>query len=122
MSDNGWWVCPVCGAANPPEQATCENTSEHDADDSGLTPQERSLRARLAVHASWARTTDRAARTRPATDASPVRLSYWERRVDPNNEMDEATRAKAAENARKAHYQRMAYRSARARRKSKGAA
>lgn len=83
--------------------------------DEGLTPEERSLRARLAVHASWARTTDRAARTKPATDASPVRLTYWEKRVDPDGVMDEATRAKAAENARKAHYQRMAYRSARAR-------
>ena len=32
MSDDGWWVCPVCGAANPPEQATCSNTNKHDAD------------------------------------------------------------------------------------------
>lgn len=112
MSDDGWWVCPVCGAANPPEQVTCSNTADHDE---GLTPEERSLRARLAVHTSWAKTTDRAARTKPATDASPVHLTYWEKRVDPDGVMDEATRAKAAENARKAHYQRMAYRSARAR-------
>ena len=115
----GEWPCPICGHLNDAVAVVRAKTADHDE---GLTPEERSLRARLAVHASWARTTDRAARTRPATDASPVRLSYWERRVDPNNEMDEATRAKAAENARKAHYQRMAYRSARARRKSKGAA
>jgi hypothetical protein len=80
-----------------------------------LTPEQRSLRARLAVHSSWAQTKDRAARTKPGTDASPARLTYWERRVDPDNEMDEATRAAAAENARTAHYQRMAYRSAKAR-------
>jgi hypothetical protein len=81
-----------------------------------LTPEQRSLRARIAVNESWARTKDRAARTKNGTDASPARLAYWERRVDPEGEMDDATRAKAAENARTAHYARMAYRSAKARR------
>lgn len=47
-----------------------------------LSPQERALRARIAVNTSWSRTADRAART--------------------------------------AHYQRMAYRSARARKKNAG--
>lgn len=86
-----------------------------------LTPEQRSLRARLAVHASWANTKDRTTRTAPGTDASPARLSYWEKRVDPAGEMDDATRAKAAENARTAHYTRMAYRSAKARRAKKTA-
>lgn len=80
-----------------------------------LTPEQRSLRARIAVHTSWAKTTDRAARTANGTAASPASLSYWEKRVDPDGVMDEQTRAKAAENARSAHYQRMAYLSARAR-------
>lgn len=81
-----------------------------------VSPELRSLRARLAVNESWAKTTDRKARTKNGVEASPARLSYWEKRVDPDGEMDEATRAKAAENARTAHYQRMAYRSAQARR------
>lgn len=80
-----------------------------------LTPEQRSLRARIAVHTSWAQTKDRTARTKNGTDASPARLTYWEKRVDPDGEMDDATRAAAAENARTAHYQRMAYRSAKAR-------
>lgn len=80
-----------------------------------LTPEQRALRARLAVNTSWSKTVDRRARTAPGTDASPARLSYWEKRVDPDGRMDERTRAKAAENARTAHYQRMAYRSAQAR-------
>lgn len=86
-----------------------------------LTPEQRSLRARIAVNTSWARTTDRAARTANGTNASPARLSYWEKRVDPDGVMDEQTRAKAAENARTAHYQRMAYRAAQARRAKKSA-
>jgi hypothetical protein len=87
-----------------------------------MTPEQRSLRARIAVHTSWANTVDRTSRTAPGTDASPARLSYWEKRVDPDRRMDEATRAKAAENARTAHYQRMAYRSAQTRRRRRGAA
>ncbi|MFD0902388.1 hypothetical protein [Actinomadura sediminis] len=80
-----------------------------------LTPAERSLRARIAVNTSWANTRDRSARTANGTASSPASLSYWEKRVDPDGEMDDATRAKAAENARSAHYQRMAYRAAQAR-------
>lgn len=80
-----------------------------------MTPEQRGLRARIAVNTSWAKTKNRAARTAPGTAASPASVSYWERKVDPDGEMDEATRIKAAENARKAHYQRMAYRSAKAR-------
>lgn len=85
-----------------------------------MTPEQRALRARIAVNTSWARTKDRTARTTPGTNASPAALSYWEKRVDPAGEMDEATRAKAAENARTAHYQRMALRSAQARAAKKG--
>ena len=83
-----------------------------------LTPEQRSLRARIAVNTSWARTTDRTARTAPGTAASPASLSYWEKRVDPDRVMDDTTRAKAAENAKSAHYQRMAYRSAATRRRN----
>jgi hypothetical protein len=104
------WTCG-CGTENPRTASLCRNKGcPHAA-------AMRGLRARLAVHSSWAKTTDRTARTAPGTAASPASLSYWEKRVDPDGEMDEATRAKAAENARSAHYSRMAYRSAMARRK-----
>ena len=81
----------------------------------------RSLRARIAVNTSWALTDDRRARTAPATAASPAALSYWEKRVDPDGRMDERTRAQAAENARKAHYQRMALKSVQSRRRRRAA-
>lgn len=45
------------------------------------TPERRSAAARLAAHASWAQTTDRKARTRAATAASPVSLAYWVERL-----------------------------------------
>ena len=44
-------------------------------------------------------------------------LDKFERQVDPHGELTQAERAKRAENARKAHYQRMALKSARARRR-----
>lgn len=86
-----------------------------------MTPEQRALRARIAVNTSWSKTKDRTARTAPAVSASPASLAYWEKRVDPDGEMDEATRIKAAENARTAHYQRMAYRSAQVRSRRKTA-
>ncbi|MQA96267.1 MAG: hypothetical protein GEV11_17070 [Streptosporangiales bacterium] len=89
-----------------------------------MTPEERSLRARIAVHESWARTPDRAARTKPATrngPAAPADSPYWQERVDPERRMSEADRLKAAENARKAYFLRFA-RAGAAARKRKGAA
>lgn len=71
------------------------------------------MRARLAAHASWAATANRAERTAPARRAFADR---WEREVDPEGVMEPAERAKAAESARKAHFTRLAYRSAQARR------
>lgn len=73
---------------------------------------ERQLRARMAVHASWAKTDDRAARTRKAREAFELK---FERQVDPNNELDPRERAIRAEHAKKAHFLRMAYKSAQAR-------
>src|SRR5262249_41219444 len=45
-----------------------------------LTPEQRSLRARLASHASWARTDDPSARTAPARSAF---FHRFEQQVDP---------------------------------------
>ncbi|HET6836112.1 MAG TPA: hypothetical protein VFH30_19780 [Acidimicrobiales bacterium] len=84
--------------------------------DEPLTPAERSLRARIAVHTSWAQTPDRAARTAPARRAA---LDRFQRQVDPDGSLSEAERARRAEQAMRAHMARLALRSAQARRRQK---
>jgi hypothetical protein len=79
-----------------------------------LTPAERSLRARIAVHMSWAHTTDRTARTAPARRAA---LQRFERQVDPDGQLKPAERTRRAEQAMRAHMARLALRSAQARRR-----
>lgn len=82
-----------------------------------LTPTERSLRASIASNARWSRERDRSAATARAREAA---LARFEDEVDPDRTLDPATRAKLAENARRAHFQRLAFRSARARRAKAG--
>lgn len=84
-----------------------------------LTPELRQLRARMASNESWARTENRSARTRPARDAFESR---WERQVDPDGVLDPRERAKRAEFARKAHFDKMTYRSLQARAAKRAAA
>jgi hypothetical protein len=81
---------------------------------SSLTPAERSLRARLASHASWAQTSDPASRTAPARAAFADRFA---REVDPEGVLPEAERQRRAEHARKAYYVGLALKSAKARRR-----
>jgi len=81
-----------------------------------LTPAERSLRARLAVHTSWVQTTDRAARTAPARRAA---LQRFERQVDPDGTLNPAERRRRAEQAMRAHMAGLALQSAQARRRRK---
>ena len=83
-----------------------------------LTPAEKSLRGQIAAHESWSRTTDRAART---ANARKAMLDNFERQVDPEGTLPPAERAKRAEHARKAHFKRLAYKSAKARRRKAGA-
>ena len=83
-----------------------------------LSPAERRLRAQVAVHTSWANTTDRRARTAPATAASMAR---FEKLVDPDGVLPAEERAARAESARKAHMARLALASARARRSKRPA-
>jgi hypothetical protein len=83
-----------------------------------LTPSERAMRARIASYASWARTEDRSARTAPGNRAL---MSSFERQVDPNGELPEAERLKRADAAKKAHFSRMALKSAKARRRKRDA-
>jgi hypothetical protein len=77
---------------------------------------------RLAVsagqHRRWARSKDRTAEMAPAREAFEAR---WERMVDPDNELDPVTRAKAANNLRKAYFRELAIKSNKARRAKKAA-
>lgn len=80
------------------------------------SPSERALISRIAAHSRWASTTDRAAATAKARDAFNDRFT---RQVDPNGELDPTERAIRAENARKAHFTRLALKSAQSRRRGK---
>lgn len=82
-----------------------------------MTAAERSTRAQIAVHESWARTTDRSART---ANARKAMLDKFERLVDPDGTLAPAERAKRAKHARVAHFKRMALKSAQARRRRGG--
>lgn len=78
------------------------------------TVTERRLRSQIANSARWAREPDRTAATAPARAAM---LAKFETEVDPDGLLLPAERAKRAECARRLHYQRMALKSAQARRK-----
>jgi hypothetical protein len=84
-----------------------------------LTPELRRLRSQIAAHDSWANTTDRSART---ANARKAMLDKFEQQVDPDGVLTPAERAKRAEHARKAHFKRLALKSAQARRRRGGAA
>ncbi len=79
-----------------------------------LTPSERSLRARMAAHHSWAATSDPSARTAPARQAFRDR---FEREVDPDGSLPAPERTRRAESARRAYFADLSFRSARARAK-----
>ncbi len=85
-----------------------------------LTPEQRSLRARLAAHSSWAATPDRATRSAAGRKASPGSVEYWLDRVDPDGVMTTENRQKAAVSARNAHMARLALASSKARQAKKG--
>ena len=78
--------------------------------------QQRRLQAQLGAHESWARTADPTARTAPAREAF---IRKFEDQVDPDRTLDPADRSRRAEHARKAHYKRLALKSARARQSRK---
>lgn len=80
---------------------------------------ERRLAASIAAHESWAKTPDRTARTAPARAALDRK---FETQVDPDGTLPPDERARRAEHARKAHFQRLALKSAKARRRSREAA
>lgn len=75
---------------------------------------ERSLIASIAANESWAKCDDRSARTANARKAA---LDRFERQVDPEGTLTPTERAKRAEHARKAYFQRLALKSAQVRRR-----
>ncbi len=77
-------------------------------------PAERNLIARASAHESWARTTDRAARTAAGRKAADDRFLRQVREQHPD--VDERTAQQMAEHARSAYYVRLALKSAQARR------
>lgn len=79
------------------------------------TPSERAMSAKLASHVSWSQTPDRTARTEPGRQAL---LAKFEQQVDPDGAMTPEARRDAALSARKAHFARMALRSAQSRRRA----
>lgn len=79
-----------------------------------MTASDRVMRASIAGYEKWGRTPDRAAATAPARDAFMAKFEAEVRAEFP--EADDATVARLAESRRRAHFQRLALRSARARR------
>ena len=78
---------------------------------SGLTPSERSLRARLAAHELHASRDSR----KLTENARTAFLARFERQVDPDGTLHPVERARRAEHAKKAHMLRLALKSAEAR-------
>lgn len=81
-----------------------------------LTPDQRAMRSKLGTigaHESWARTSDRPART---ANARRTFLERFEREVDPDGTLPADERAKRVENAKAAYFRRLALKSAQKRR------
>lgn len=83
-----------------------------------MTPEERSLRGRIAAHSKWSKH-DRIEGTAAAREAF---LARFERDVDPHGTLDPAERRRRAESARRAYFAKLALKSAQARRGARGAA
>lgn len=82
------------------------------------TAGERSQIAKLAAHSRWAKTVDRTAATQAARDGLTRR---FEDQVDPDRSLPSGERAVLVESARRAHFQRLALKSAQARRAKRSA-
>jgi hypothetical protein len=78
----------------------------------GLTPAERTLRARLAAHAMHAQHDAR----QTTTNGRAAFLARFEAEVDPDSRLAPEERRRRAEHARRAYFTRLALASAKARR------
>ncbi len=81
-----------------------------------LTPEERSLRARIGAHSLHASHDPR----QTTANARATFLSRFEDQVDPERVLVAEERKRRAEHARKAHFARLALASAKARRRKRG--
>jgi hypothetical protein len=79
---------------------------------SAATAGERTQIAKIAAHTRWAKTEDRSATARAGQAGL---LARFERDVDPEGRLAPEERALRAESARRAHFQRLARKSAQAR-------
>lgn len=79
-----------------------------------LTPEQRSLRARLAAETSWANTLDPTSRTAKARAAADGRFEQQAREKHPTATEEQI--ARAAKYLKSAHFSRLALASAKARR------
>lgn len=77
------------------------------------TPEQRTLRARVAAHAMHAKNDPKATTAK----ARAAFMSSFEREVDPDGILEPAERARRAEHARSAHFARLALARSRARTK-----
>lgn len=82
----------------------------------GMTPAERSMRAKLAAHQRWAKEDPRNA----MKEARRGLESKFERDADPEGVLDPAERHRRAEHLRKAHFLKLSLASAQARRRKAG--
>jgi hypothetical protein len=81
-----------------------------------LTPEQKSLRARVAAHSRWSKPD---ARPRQSEAIRAARLRHHEQLVDPDGTLDPAVRRQLAENSLQAEMARLALRSSKARRARK---
>ena len=79
-----------------------------------MDPAERTFRARLGAHTSWANTVDPASRTAKAREAA---VGRFEKQVDPDGTMEPGERTRRAEHAKKAYFAQIALKSHTARRR-----
>lgn len=79
-----------------------------------MTPEQRAQRS-LAAHASWARTTDRSARSAPGFDGLEARIA---REFGIPDDLPVAERAVRMKSAKSAYFRRLAMRSAKKRRRA----
>jgi hypothetical protein len=80
-----------------------------------LTPAQRTQRARIGAFELHAQRDPRIT-TASARAASPGQLPYWERIVDPEGQLEPPERTRRAEFKRRAHFARLALKSAQSRR------
>jgi hypothetical protein len=79
-----------------------------------LTPERRALISRIGGYAKSAKH-DGHEGTEAARAAGPGRMAYWEDKVDPTRSLPPAERQRRADAAKKAHFSRLAYLSAKSR-------